>query len=373
MTMDDPPSRRSSTGSSQGNAISESDRPYTPVMSSTEANFREKNEDVMGEKKRKDFDSTEVEGTPERWTCDSEYRYMPKLKDGQDPWQLCHEAVKAHDIEMCEAWKDEINQLLIFAGLFSAAVTSFALESYSLLSPDPQDTTIALLSRIADGLDSGSSSSSTSSQDTTFNPSAAAIRINVFWFLSLTLSFTTVLLGTLCLQWLREYLRDARKTHRDTLAIRQVRFEGLMSWKIPNIVSGLPLLLQGAFVLFFIGLVDFLWTLDTIVASIVSVSVGFTFLVLFATTISPGVQAVFVYHNVTKEFTICPFKSAQSFSLYRLICAQHNFFVEVYLMCHRFRETMRNFMKRLRSRIRPNRVDNEIGSLAGMDMEAIIT
>ncbi|KAF9484085.1 hypothetical protein BDN70DRAFT_826282 [Pholiota conissans] len=75
----------------------------------------------------------------------------------------------------CDAWKDEVQTLLIFAGLF-AVVTAFVIESYKFLLPDPNDTIISLLTQIANApnnsssppLNGGSSSMMTSSKQTSF-------------------------------------------------------------------------------------------------------------------------------------------------------------------------------------------------------------
>src|SRR6266446_7680910 len=103
------------------------------------------------------------------------------------------------------------------------------------------------------------SSSILAVQSQPFSVSRSAVRINIFWFLSLTLSMATVLIGILCMQWLREFKRDAARSHKDAIAIRQMRFEGLLKWKVPMILSLLPLLLQFALVLFFAGVLDLLW------------------------------------------------------------------------------------------------------------------
>ena len=92
-----------------------------------------------------------------------------------------------------------------------------------------------------------------------FTVTQAQVRINIVWFLSLTVSLTTVLVGILCLQWLREFQRDAALPHKDAVALRQMRYEGLIQWHVPGILSILPLLLQLSLVLFFIGLLDLLW------------------------------------------------------------------------------------------------------------------
>ncbi|TFK58047.1 hypothetical protein BDN72DRAFT_733261, partial [Pluteus cervinus] len=62
-------------------------------------------------------------------------------------WQECYKRVKEYDEDMCESWKDEIDKLLIFAGLFSATVTAFVVESYQWLdtSSDPTSDLLAQL------------------------------------------------------------------------------------------------------------------------------------------------------------------------------------------------------------------------------------
>ncbi|KAF9478481.1 hypothetical protein BDN70DRAFT_789468, partial [Pholiota conissans] len=65
-----------------------------------------------------------------------------------DPWEILLKHELEADKIRCDAWKDEVQNLLIFAGLFSAVVTAFLIESYKLLLPDPNDTVISLLTQI---------------------------------------------------------------------------------------------------------------------------------------------------------------------------------------------------------------------------------
>lgn len=206
------------------------------------------------------------------------------------------------------------------AGLFSAAVTAFTIESYKWLQQDPQETSAHLLAFIA--LQLGNSSapglpifSSISPQPTAI--STSEVRINVLWFLSLTLSLTTVLVGILCLQWLREYRRDAALPHKDAVALRQMRYEGLLQWHVPEILSTLPLLLQLSLILFFGGLLDLLWSLNSLVASCVSVVVGLVMLFLAATTILPALQQALIRDRHLRVGQ-CPYKSPQSWLFLRL-------------------------------------------------------
>ncbi|EEB91570.1 hypothetical protein MPER_10048 [Moniliophthora perniciosa FA553] len=50
---------------------------------------------------------------------------------------------------MVKSWKEYIHTLLVFAGLFSAVLTAFLIESYQWLLEDPADTTVALLTQIS--------------------------------------------------------------------------------------------------------------------------------------------------------------------------------------------------------------------------------
>ncbi|TFK38191.1 hypothetical protein BDQ12DRAFT_606387 [Crucibulum laeve] len=53
-----------------------------------------------------------------------------KVPKNGDPWNNCHDLVKPYDNEIYNARRDEVDKLLIFAGLLSAAVAAFTVESY---------------------------------------------------------------------------------------------------------------------------------------------------------------------------------------------------------------------------------------------------
>ncbi|ESK87611.1 hypothetical protein Moror_1946 [Moniliophthora roreri MCA 2997] len=86
------------------------------------------------------------------------------------------------------------------AGLFSAVITAFAIESYQWLDEDPAVTLLTqLISIQANG------TQATSIEPTHFKPDASSICINIFWFLSLILSLASALFGLLCKQWVQEH------------------------------------------------------------------------------------------------------------------------------------------------------------------------
>ncbi|PPQ92266.1 hypothetical protein CVT25_008574 [Psilocybe cyanescens] len=243
------------------------------------------------------------------WDADEPYHHPIPKKD--DPWDECFKLVLKFDEEMCRGWREEIDTLLVFAGLFSAAVTAFTIESYTWLQPDPQNAQVQLLQSISAQIRGPSSNVSTEIPDFSQNqfvPGASSIRVNIFWFTSLTLALISVLLGILCKQWL----------------LRQLRYEGLLAWHVPTILSSLPLLLQAALILFFGGLIDLLWTINHQVASIVSVIVGIAMILLIGTTVAPCIQNLIHLSKLWPSHyreprAQCAFKSPQSWAFYLLV------------------------------------------------------
>lgn len=201
--------------------------------------------------------------------------------------------------------------------MFSAVVTTFVAESYKLLQEDPNDTTARLLTLAVAQLhnlniNNTSAPAITTKSATPFIAPTFAIRVNIVWFVSLTLSLSTVALGILCMQWLRAYQRYPTIAPQEAVGLRQMRYQGLMKWRVPAIVTGLPLLLQGGLILFFAGLIDFLWTLHKTVAIVVGSVAGLGFLFLAMTTILPTIQYILAPDQHLHGMSQCPYKSPQS-------------------------------------------------------------
>lgn len=123
--------------------------------------------------------------------------------------------------------------LLTQAGLFSAALTAFVVESYQQLSPDPTDQMIQLLTQIAVQTNGYTVSASHANATSTgpgitpppFEPSHNAVLVNRLWFASLVLALITTSFGILIKQWLREYraVNPQYSNIRSRLRIRQFR------------------------------------------------------------------------------------------------------------------------------------------------------
>ena len=150
------------------------------------------------------------------------------------------------------------------------------------------------------------------------SPSLQASIVNILWFISLVLSLTAVLIGTVALQWLREHQRYPRKiTPPMKFAIFNMRRKSIKEWYVPQIFQLLPMLLQVALILFFAGLVEFLLLIapPRVFAPIIAF-IGLPILFLFLTTLLPSFQwlispaiHVRLFRRVPSP---CPYKSPQS-------------------------------------------------------------
>ncbi|ESK96273.1 hypothetical protein Moror_7059 [Moniliophthora roreri MCA 2997] len=94
----------------------------------------------------------------------------------RSPEKLMAEVAK-YDGDMVKNWKEDIDTLLVFAGLFFAVVIAFAIEPYQWLSEDPADTTITILTHVSKQLNASQSMFPERPQ---FEPDASSIRINCF-------------------------------------------------------------------------------------------------------------------------------------------------------------------------------------------------
>ncbi|KAL0070037.1 hypothetical protein AAF712_002934 [Marasmius tenuissimus] len=204
-------------------------------------------------------------------------------------WEVVTKEVTAHDEALFAGWKDDIDTLLVFAGLFSAVVTAFTVESYRWLEEDPADTTVTLLRQIAHQI----TQNGTSVTLKEFEVSPSALQINTLWFLSLIIALVDALFGLLCKQWLREHRRPTHtRTPEEALALRWLRHESLEQWQVLTILASLPILLELALFLFLAGLLELLRVRHPIPFAIASAIVASAVLLYLGTTIIPSVDVI---------------------------------------------------------------------------------
>ncbi|KAJ7752548.1 hypothetical protein B0H16DRAFT_1317352, partial [Mycena metata] len=74
-------------------------------------------------------------------------------------WAVYVSEAEKYDRSLVESWKSDMEGMLIFAGLFSASLTAFIIESYKTLIPDSGDSTVQLLVQISQQLASAANGS----------------------------------------------------------------------------------------------------------------------------------------------------------------------------------------------------------------------
>ncbi len=145
-----------------------------------------------------------------------------------------------------------------------------------------------------------------------FSLSLSDIWVNGLWFTSLTLSLITALATVLVKQWLNQYISIiSNSSPRERGRIRHYRFMGLEKWHVPLIIGLLPVLLHMSLGLFFAGLCIYLFSLQVVIAYIVSLISGSAYVAYLICHILP-----LVYPN-------CPYKTPMTSYTYRLYLSVH--------------------------------------------------
>ncbi|KAK7677500.1 hypothetical protein QCA50_019506 [Cerrena zonata] len=213
-------------------------------------------------------------------------------------WARLSDMYHKYDEDRIKDVKEDIDTLLVFAGLFSAVLSAFVIETYQNLQEDPIDTNTRILTQISSQLASlAVSGNFINSTIPSFNPSSTSslsftapisfVRINTLWSCSLVISLITASFGILVKQWFHEYMAQDTQTPLLRLRIRFFRTEGLEKWQVFELAAALPLLLQIALLLFFIGLSEFLRQLNPVVGW-ATTGVILAWLAIFVfTTIAP--------------------------------------------------------------------------------------
>ena len=186
------------------------------------------------------------------------------------------------------------------AGLFSAALTSFVVDSKQNLQVSPSDKMVyyleqhsTILSQISQQIASIAPEVSIPSTPPppfpSFSPSASDIRINAFWFMALAFSLSAALLAILVQQWVRDYMHvfqrysDLQKSAR----MRQYLYEGSEGWYMPIAAEAVPGLLHVSLFLFFAGLADTTLNINTAIGVSTTVPIGICGLLYIFTTLAP--------------------------------------------------------------------------------------
>lgn len=230
-------------------------------------------------------------------------------------WARCADEVWKLEDKRVEQWKEDINYLLLYAGLFSATVTGFIVPFYGFQSQSP-DTTAQALVLVAHQL--SIITVSLGRDDLIQELPAAVIQIptqtvqstaltGTLWTIALILSLSAGATAIFVGQWLHHHTnRDASLT-RQSVRLWYFRHRGFKKWRVETIINLLPFLLQTALVLFLVGLVEQLWYWNYTVAGTATGFVAAAVAASVATTIVPAFAPA------------CPFKSPQAWWWFRAV------------------------------------------------------
>ncbi|KAF9031088.1 hypothetical protein BDZ89DRAFT_949035, partial [Hymenopellis radicata] len=178
-------------------------------------------------------------------------------------WRVYVEEAAAFDENMVGQSRDGLDVMLVFAGLFSAVVTSFLVQVSQNLQADFSQMSALLLHDLllvqlamADG---GTVNVTTPSINPAekFEPDAIDVWINGLWVISLTTSLVVALAVVLVKQWLHRYMTFPSGTPGLRSHVRQFRFMGLEKWRVLIIIGMLPIIMHISLMLFFAGLALF--------------------------------------------------------------------------------------------------------------------
>lgn len=196
-------------------------------------------------------------------------------------WKVYRDQQEVTHKGMLNGWNKTLDVLLIFAGLFSAVLTAFLIESYKDLQPDYTQYVAAFLYTAA--VSHNRTGGIFPALDMLVAPehfiqtSAAQRWTNGVWFSSLVISLAVALFCILIKQWLDAY--DSHVSSPSPSPLHWARrhslyHRGLQNWGVPGLISFLPLLLHMSLFLFFVGLILFLRPLDSAISYSILVMVS---------------------------------------------------------------------------------------------------
>ncbi|KAG8906917.1 hypothetical protein FRC01_007862 [Tulasnella sp. 417] len=244
---------------------------------------------------------------------------VPPQEFGQDGGKFYHyydAFAEEIDDNMVSGLKEQLEGLLIFAGLFAGVNSAFLALTLPLMSPDPADDTNAILRdnnaillNLALGRNDTLPSPSPLPSET-FSPTGKVLTVNVLFSVSLTFAIISSFLAVLGRQWLVYYRKRTGGGPERQRWEQLKRFLGAERWQLEWVLDDfLPSLLQIGLIIFCISLTIYLNTLHPTLSNVVGalMCVGLAILIItaifatwdkfcpFQSPLSHAVSAVFPF------------------------------------------------------------------------------
>ncbi|KAG8715239.1 hypothetical protein FRC08_010803 [Ceratobasidium sp. 394] len=204
-------------------------------------------------------------------------------------WKLYVEEATEQDQELANLQNKNLDLMLLFAALFSAILAAFLVEAKKMLEEDPAAKSAALLLLVAQSqqrLELGTPDASLKlAESVPFAPTSSARYVNGLWFTALALSLAAALVAMLAKEWLAAFVSSTVRPSYDHALQRQAKYNGLSSWRALYIIALLPSLLHLSLLLFALGLVVYLWSLDKAIALVIGAVAGVTLFLYVVTAI----------------------------------------------------------------------------------------
>ncbi|KAF9804972.1 hypothetical protein IEO21_09261 [Rhodonia placenta] len=240
-------------------------------------------------------------------------------------WARFAEEVWTFEYKRMERWKDDINYLLLYAGLFSTALTGFIVPFYEFQA-QAVDPTVQALALIAMQLNviafSVGHTDLTQQLPSPILPPPAApagrpLVTGILWTIALILSLGSGAIAIIVSQWLHHHVNRGASLDRQSARLWYFRYCGFKMWHVESIINVLPFMLQSAMILFLVGLIEQLWIWDRRIAVIATALVGALIGGLLATALIPVVAAS------------SPFKSPQAWWWFHLVRLVHKLLLPI--------------------------------------------
>ncbi|KAH8810178.1 hypothetical protein DL96DRAFT_1473270, partial [Flagelloscypha sp. PMI_526] len=197
-----------------------------------------------------------------------EERYGPDLpgkEAGHDArvWKIYLDEAEGYDDDMIRGFRDTADTMLVFAALFSAVITAFAIQASTALLPDHNLIMTHQLKEQILILRAGVNSTAIAAippsvyQPETSTHSTLDALVTALFFVSLALSLAVALTSVLVKQWLQGYTAVTLGTAKERALVRHFKFEGIKQWKLRQLVAALPLVIHVSFWIFAAGFILF--------------------------------------------------------------------------------------------------------------------
>ncbi|KAF9053442.1 hypothetical protein BJ165DRAFT_1339151, partial [Panaeolus papilionaceus] len=178
-------------------------------------------------------------------------------------------------------------------------LTAFAIETQKLLQPELENTTVLLLAQLSRHVLTNTKITDKLAEPfLDSDPNGQTFQINCLMFSSLIIGLGTALVGNglIVLQWVGSYRNVESGYDRDGISMRGARLKAFETWRVPTIIAYLPVSLGVSFIIFLVGLIDFLESLDLTVSAIIGALVSIIVVFLLVTTFLPGLHMIWSPH-----------------------------------------------------------------------------